>query len=631
MSGPLPLSVNVQPALMSVAQLPRKRKQLPPDAGEPIHTPYKRQRTDESTRQARRAAREQYWDTLSKVWLTPRALREFDRRNTIREQEKEQKSTAKQKKIFSIDTTHLSPACLKNLKRFARRGGPSLTGIRSYPPPESLSSRTMGSHGSSSQGRKRSNQSSNTSFSGRTRESSAYDRDFEQKLIDNGISMPSRLSRPNNWEILRDAITRPRPSLSPSQFSDGAFERFCDAQEEARGEDEVVANVLPTILGDSDRAHRPAPNKPLTNLAPMAPEQFKDIKPDRYYGAPPEQIHGQVRRDLNHQIVPSTDTRNPNAPNFFLEAKGPDGSAAVKTRQACYDGAVGTRAMHALQNYKQAEPTYDNNAYTYSATYHDGTIKLYSHHLTEPPKPGQPPNYYMNQMWHMALTHSSESCREGIGAFRNTRDLAAEQRNMLIDQANAVAQSQSTDAMSFNTSSSQRTITSVREEWVGSDTSADELAPDHPSTTTNPKRHKKGLERDEAPAALPVQVQTQRTRYRKIWGRELVLEKQMFFIADKDWEPATLQGQGVLYNREKNIYTTVEPMKTFFLPSESISEAVIKAHIVRYCGSEATITSGSLKGRPGYRIRARSAPTVSDIFEMKIVTIQEAKRRPRRN
>ncbi|EEH40420.1 hypothetical protein PAAG_02475 [Paracoccidioides lutzii Pb01] len=29
------------------------------------------------------------------------------------------------------------------------------------------------------------------------------------------------------------------------------------------------------------------------------------------------------------------------APNFFLEAKIPDGSLAVATRQACYDGALG--------------------------------------------------------------------------------------------------------------------------------------------------------------------------------------------------------------------------------------------------------------------------------------------------
>ena len=462
----------------------------------------------------------------------------------------------------------------------------------------------MSSQGSRSQGRKRSNQSSNTSFSDHTGRSSAYDRNFEQKLIDNNIypeeyELPdgSFPPLPDNAEYILDQMRQPRLSLSPSKFGDEVFRQFKRANAQARDEDEVIINVLPTILGDSDRAHRSAPNKPLTNLAPIAPNQFKDIQPDRYYGAPPEQIDYRIRRDLNHQIVPSTDTRNPNAANFFLEAKGPNGSAAVKTRQACYDGALGARGMHALQNYGQAEPTYDNNAHTYSATYHDGTVKLYAHHLIEPPQPGEPPNYYMNQMWHMALTHSPQVCREGIGAFRNARDLAAEERNMLIDQANAIAQSQSTDAMSFSTSSSQRTVTTVREELVESDTSADELALDYPSTLTQSKRQKKDHEQDKAPSARPVQVQTQRTRYGKIWGRQLVLGTQGYFIADEDWERAILRGQDVLYNREKHVYTSLEPMKTFFLPSEDISEAVIKAYIGRYCGSEAEVTEASLKVR----------------------------------
>lgn len=460
----------------------------------------------------------------------------------------------------------------------------------------------MSSQGSRSQGRKRSNQSRNTSFSDHTGRSSAYDRDFEQKLVDNNIypeeyefpdgSFPPL---PDNADYILDQMRQPRPSLSPSKFGDEVFRQFKRANAQARDEDDVITNILPTILGDGDRVHRSASNKPLTNLAPIAPEEFKDIKPDRYYGAPPEQIDRCVRRDLNHQIIPSTDTRNPNAANFFLEAKGPDGSAAVKARQACYDGALGARGMHALQNYRQAEPTYDNNAHTYSATYHDGTVKLYSHHLTEPPMPGQPPNYYMNQLDSVSLTGNPNTCRYGIGAVRNTRDLAAEKRNLLIDQANAVAQSQSTDAMSFNTSSSQRTITTVREELDGSDTSADELALDYPSTLTQPKRQKKDHEQDEAPSARPVQVQTQQTRYGEIWGRQLVLGTQGYFIADEDWEPAILWGQDVLYNREKHVYTSLEPMKTFFLPSKGISEAVIKRYIGRCCGGGAEVTKASLK------------------------------------
>jgi hypothetical protein len=65
-----------------------------------------------------------------------------------------------------------------------------------------------------------------------------------------------------------------------------------------------------------------------------------------------------------------------------------------KTMQACYVGALGTRAMHALQGYEQAEPTYDKKAYTFSSAYHDSTVKTYSHHPVQPPRPGELPQYY---------------------------------------------------------------------------------------------------------------------------------------------------------------------------------------------------------------------------------------------
>jgi hypothetical protein len=100
-------------------------------------------------------------------------------------------------------------------------------------------------------------------------------------------------------------------------------------------------------------------------MADMAPDVFKRAELDLYWGARPEQIDRRVRQDLNHQVVPSMKDTYPVAPNFFLEVKGPDGSAAKKTMQACYAGAIGARGIHALQGYGQAEPTYDSKAYTF--------------------------------------------------------------------------------------------------------------------------------------------------------------------------------------------------------------------------------------------------------------------------
>lgn len=64
--------------------VPRKRKRSSQEACEADNSPLissKRQRADDGSRQARRAARDRFLNTLSKVWLTPKALWEFDRRN----------------------------------------------------------------------------------------------------------------------------------------------------------------------------------------------------------------------------------------------------------------------------------------------------------------------------------------------------------------------------------------------------------------------------------------------------------------------------------------------------------------------------------------------------------------------
>ena len=89
-----------------------------------------------------------------------------------------------------------------------------------------------------------------------------------------------------------------------------------------------------------------------------------------------------------------------------------------------------------------------------------------------------------------SICDSPQIFRQGVGAFRNARDLAKEQREIFIEQANAVARAQSVDTMSFDTSNSQDTVTSMQERVIDSDTSADELALDYPSPMSRTKRQK---------------------------------------------------------------------------------------------------------------------------------------------
>lgn len=114
-------------------------------------------------------------------------------------------------------------------------------------------------------------------------------------------------------------------------------------------------------------------------------------------------------------------------------------------RQACLDGAVGTRAMHSLQNYGEDEVVYDGKAYTYSSTYHSGTgtLQLYAHHATATPSG---PEYHMTQIDTWGMTGNVDSFRRGAAAFRNARDLAQRQRTSFIEAANAHASQRDTVA-----------------------------------------------------------------------------------------------------------------------------------------------------------------------------------------
>jgi hypothetical protein len=191
-----------------------------------------------------------------------------------------------------------------------------------------------------------------------------------------------------------------RPSLSPSKFSDGTFEHFQDEHDHLGSEGDVMRKIIPVISGSTN-----IPNSGevlFNNLESITDGATVDVKPDFYDGARFSDIDATVREDLSSLIIPSDTNapRRPAAPNFFLEAKAPWGGADIAKRQAGLDGAIGARAMHALQNYGDEEPGFDGNAYSYSSTYHagTGTLQLYTHHVTAPTAPGGRPEYHMTQV-----------------------------------------------------------------------------------------------------------------------------------------------------------------------------------------------------------------------------------------
>ncbi|EZF32759.1 hypothetical protein TMEN_3561 [Trichophyton mentagrophytes] len=435
----------------------------------------------------RRQVTSSYWDNLSTVWLTQGALQEFDRRTSVQPQPEENPdsrpatrlSTRRQRESRGVIKyadefiRECTPQRLREIRHFARRGGPDLrdiahcqvphlskmgllksqmNGYKSMPTASRIQKRrakspalslSTASQSTSSSKRTKSTVDSSTSGSAKTTSTTAYSRNFQQHLVDSGVYPDGYMypdgefpGLPDNWDELNDRLARERRSLSPTAFSMDDFRKFKQTDTRVPKEVDVIASVIPVIDGNGGSPGCLGRDYLFNNLSPLTDGSLVIPKPDHFYGARPEQLDLKVRDELSTSIIPSKQDDLPIVPNFFLEAKGPDGIPIVGTRQACYDGAVGARGIQALQSYKLDKPVYDNKSYTITATYQTGTLKLYATHIT-PPKDGDGrPEYIMSSLGSYSMTNNLRTFREGAAAYRNLRDWAKEQRDSFIDAAN---------------------------------------------------------------------------------------------------------------------------------------------------------------------------------------------------
>lgn len=365
----------------------------------------------------------------------------------------------------------------------------------------------MSSIQSSSQGAKRpstlslntqTTASASTTITGKIR---PRHRKFQQNLIDHGVypynyEYPDGRvpAKPTNWEEINQRLVQPRSSLSPSKFSEEAFAKFIKADANASKENRVTNSVIPIIEGKIQDERCVSGGIPLTNLDHLTDGTLSAGNPDLYYGARPEQLSRRIRNELGGHIVPSTQEDLPMTPNFFLAAKGPDGSAAVARKQACYDGALGARGIQSLQSYGQPEPIYDNNAYTVTSIYFDGVLKMYTSHPSQPTGPENRPEYFMNQLRSFSLTDTPEAFRQGATAYRNARDWAKEKRDGFIEAANGRMPDTYAEPESFGSSGyGQASVSTAGPVLVGSDTSADELTLEEQTYISSRKRPRREL------------------------------------------------------------------------------------------------------------------------------------------
>ncbi|KAI9815425.1 MAG: hypothetical protein M1826_002055 [Phylliscum demangeonii] len=212
-------------------------------------------------------------------------------------------------------------------------------------------------------------QSTNASSASRIKNSSTYDKNFLQHLMERCIdSYNDEFDLPDDWEERQNGLMPARGSLSPSRFPDANFRDFLIKTNRAEREQDVMNHCFPFIHGDFDFPSKK--NVVFNNLVPLTEHSLVDAKPDFVDGADPATINPRVCRDLEidvtqtikdkdpvertivvqkSYIIPCRTTAYPALPNFFLEAKGPGGTAGVAKIQACYNGVLGARRLRLPQ------------------------------------------------------------------------------------------------------------------------------------------------------------------------------------------------------------------------------------------------------------------------------------------
>lgn len=287
----------------------------------------------------------------------------------------------------------------------------------------------------------------------RARKCSAYCENFEVHLLDHHIYLSDCGSRPvNELEVLSQLLAERAAFSNPSITAEN-FQKFTEMHKGVHDESDVMSRIFPLLYGSAATGHQH--DVRFIQMAPIAGEGLTAAQPNFLDGSKLEDLNRKVHEDLFSVISPRASLRVPTVPKFCTEVKGPHGSLPVLMRQVCFDGAHGARAMHSLQNYSLNEPTYDGNAYTYSATYHpeSGVLRVYMHHVTEPTASDGLPQYHMTLVGSWLMIGDLRSFQNGITAFRNARDLAKRHREAFIEAANARTE-QTVTELTWETSSS---------------------------------------------------------------------------------------------------------------------------------------------------------------------------------
>ncbi|KAK8106991.1 uncharacterized protein PG998_009004 [Apiospora kogelbergensis] len=436
----VPLIPSLQSSSPSTAPISRKRRAPTPDA-------LREARTRKFCHPTRPPP--SFWDDLPELYLERSALRELDRRNQEQIERIESRKgpvtrcAAALERLTPADEYLQDPDVLAAVKRFARVGGPDLTDLRGYYITEEASLPRRQTADMDDPLRSES--------SARTKSTGPYNRHFLEHLKNNSIYPPlhrfhdgTKVPKPFNIGKIQTTLQERRGSVSSVTpgFTDDDFDDFCYWQETARTEVMVFSDLKSYLDKDKENDKTTDAEIFFFNLDPITNGQITAAKPDYFCYSEKSEIDGPIVKAIGNLILPSR-RYSYALPNFFIEAKGPQGNAAVAKRQAQYDGALGARAMHSLRTYLQpgSDPVYDRKAYTITVTFASGILNFYTTHIDgldytknhDEPRPC----YVMTKVAGFQMDIDAEQFRRGITAFRNAKRWAERQRKEAIKLANS--------------------------------------------------------------------------------------------------------------------------------------------------------------------------------------------------
>jgi hypothetical protein len=271
----------------------------------------------------------------------------------------------------------------------------------------------------------------------------AVQSDFEDRLIacgiipDKSLLLREPLQEPRNIQQIREYLVSRPVSLSSQQF------RHLDYASDYLN-DETILDLLTSFMQQEWTENSvPVHDMRFNNLEPVADDILHAV-PDLYWGSEPSKLHSEILQELSGYILPSKRKYSPILPNFVLELASSRAFASRMRYRTYHYGILGARSMIALQLYGRDRLNFDGHAYTLTALYKDGTLRIYATwprrllpNLLEGVSPFKHIEYCTVLVAGWVIGSSLQVCREALAALIGAAELTAEWRESLITAANA--------------------------------------------------------------------------------------------------------------------------------------------------------------------------------------------------